>query len=140
MSDHEFIDPSQIQPGPIRHESLSPELLAQIRTVYDVLGQFFNMTLEQFELGFMRDTNPEHEVASWTAIMVVWMDYHQEYLDDEIMSDTDERKLIAALISISSGVDDPTMLGVPAVIGKRLLECYEKLEAELEEDGGEGET
>src|SRR5690349_10762713 len=103
MSDPEFIDSSQIRPGSIRHESLDATLLEQIRTIYDVLGQFFNQTLEQFELGFMRDTNPEHEVAIWTAIMVVWMDYHEKYLDDVTMSDADERRLLAALISISSG-------------------------------------
>jgi hypothetical protein len=27
MSDPEFFDPNQLRPGPIRHESLSPELL-----------------------------------------------------------------------------------------------------------------
>lgn len=139
MSDPDSNDPSPFQSGPIRHESLDPKLLAQIRTIYDVLGQFFSMTLEQFELGFMRDANPENEVGLWTAIMVVWMDYHEKYLDDEIMSDADERKLIAALISISSGVDDPAMLGVPVPIGKRLLDCYEKLEHEVEEEAGDDE-
>lgn len=137
MSDPEYIDPNEIQPGPMRHESLDLKLLEQIRSIYDVLGQFFNQTLEQFELGFMRDTTPEHEVAIWTAIMVVWMDYHEKYLDDEIMSDADERKLLAALISISSGVDNPSDLGVPTVIGQRLLDCYEKLETELEEVPGQ---
>lgn len=135
MTDPEFIDPRQIRPGPIRNESLDPILLEQIRTIYDVLGQFFNQTLEQFELGFMRDTDPEHEVVIWTAIMVVWIDYHEQYLDDVVMSDADERKLLAALISISSGVDDPSKLGVPAKIGQRLLDCYERFEKEVESEG-----
>lgn len=132
MSDPEFIDPSQIRQGPIRHETLDPMLLEQIRTVYDVLGQFFNQTLEQFELGFMRDTDPEHEVVIWTAIMVVWIDYHEQYLDDVVMSDADEKKLLAALISISAGVDDPSKLDVPAKIGQRLLDCYSQFEKEVE--------
>ncbi len=140
MSDPEFIDPSQIRQGPIRHESLDPILLEQIRTIYDVLGQFFNQTLEQFELGFMRDTNPEHEVVIWSAIMVVWMEYHEKYLDDVIMSDADEKKLIAAIISISAGVDDPSKLGVPTKIGKRLLDCYDQFEQEVEAEGDQGEA
>src|SRR6478752_3035952 len=101
MSEPEFIDPSRIRPGPIRHESLHPNLLEQIRAIYDVLGQFFDMTLEQFELGFMRDDNPEHEVGMWLGIMVVWIDYHEQYLDDVVMSDADEQKLLSALIAIS---------------------------------------
>ncbi len=140
MSDPEFIDPSQIRPGPIRHDSLDPILLEQIKSIYDVLGQFFNQTLEQFELGFMRDTNPEHEVVIWSAIMVVWIDYHEKYLDDEIMSDADEKKLLAALISIASGVDDPSNLGVPVLIGKRLLNCFDQFEKEVEAEGDQGEA
>ncbi len=137
MSDAEtnnlrHIDPNPVRPGPIRHQSLDAKLLEQIRTIYDVLGGFFDMTLEQFEIGFMRDSNPAHEVGVWAAVMVVWIDYHEKYLDDEIMSDADERKLLSALISISSGVEDPAKLGVPVLIGKRLLDCYEKLEQEVE--------
>lgn len=140
MSEPEFIDPNQIQPGPIRHESLDPILLERIKSIYDVLGQFFNQTLEQFELGFMRDTNPEHEVVIWSAIMVVWMDYHEKYLDDEIMSDADEKKLLAALISISAGVDNPSELGVPATIGQRLLDLYDQFEQEVEAEGDQDES
>jgi hypothetical protein len=132
MSDPEFLDPSQIQPGPILHESLSPELLEQIRAIYDVLGQFFDMTLEQFEVGFMRDANPESEVGLWLGITAVWIDYHEKYLDDLVMSKADEKKLLSALIAISSGVDDPLKLGVPAKIGQRLLDCYDRFEAELD--------
>ena len=59
MPDPEPIDPSQIQPGPIRHESLPPELLDLIRSVYKLIGPYLNTTLEQFEIGFMRDMHPD---------------------------------------------------------------------------------
>jgi hypothetical protein len=39
MNEPEYIDPKQFRPGPIRHESPSPELLERIRAVYDSLGQ-----------------------------------------------------------------------------------------------------
>lgn len=145
MSDPEFIDPSQIPPEPIRRETLDAVLLQQIGMVYEVLGPFFNLTLEEFESELLRSETPEQDVAIWAAIMVVWIDYHEKYLGDVIMSDADERKLVAALVTISTGEEDPAMLGVPAAIGRRLLDCYEKLEAELEGDpdqfgeGGEGE-
>jgi hypothetical protein len=51
----------RVRPGPIRHESLSQELLEQIKGVFDVMRPYFGMTLEQFEVGFMRDIDPERE-------------------------------------------------------------------------------
>jgi hypothetical protein len=68
MSEPEYVDPSQLRPGPIRNESLSPDLLDQIRAVFDVIGPYIGMTLEQFEIGFMRDLDPESEVALWCSI------------------------------------------------------------------------
>jgi len=33
------------------------------------------MTLEQFEVGFMRDMHPEREVDVWCSITAAWLDY-----------------------------------------------------------------
>lgn len=60
MSEPEYVDPSQLRPGPIRHGSLPPKLLEQIEAVYDLIGPYINMTLEQFEIGFMRDMHPQN--------------------------------------------------------------------------------
>ncbi len=46
MGEPEFIDPSQLRPGPIRHESLPPEMLAKIKAVFDVTGKYIGSTLE----------------------------------------------------------------------------------------------
>lgn len=37
MSDPTFVDPRQLNPGPIRHESLAPDLLDTVRAVYEVM-------------------------------------------------------------------------------------------------------
>lgn len=50
----DYIDPSQLRPGPIRHASLPPELLEPIRAVYEIVGPFLNTTLEQFEITFVQ--------------------------------------------------------------------------------------
>jgi hypothetical protein len=47
---------------------LPPDLFGQIRAVYDVIGSYIDMTLEQFEIGFMGDMHPEREVAIWCGI------------------------------------------------------------------------
>src|SRR5262249_7005952 len=61
MSEPEYIDPKQLRPGPIRHKTLPPELLEQVKAIFDVIGPYIGMPLEQFEIGFMRDMHPESE-------------------------------------------------------------------------------
>ena len=127
MSEPEFIDPSKLRAGPIRNESLPPELLEQIKAVFDVIGPYIGMTLEQFEIGFMRDMHPESEVALWCSITAAWLAYHEKYLGDEALPDEEEKKLLSALIVISTGVKDVAKLSVPVEVGRRLLECYDDL-------------
>jgi hypothetical protein len=127
MNESEFVDPSKLRPGPIRHEALPPKLLEQIKAVYDVIGGYLDTTLEQFEIGFMRDAHPEDEVALWFSITTAWIDYHDKFLVDESLPEEDEKKFLAALIVISTGVEDVSKLGVPAEVGRRLLDCYDGL-------------
>jgi hypothetical protein len=122
--DPEFIDPKKLKPGPIRNESLPPKLLEQIEAVYDVVGPYLNTTLEQFEIGFMRDAEPEDEVAVWCSITAAWIAYHEQHLGNEMLPDEDEKKLLGALLSISTGVEDVEKLGVSADVGRKLLACY----------------
>jgi hypothetical protein len=125
MSEPEHIDPSQLRPGPIRNESLPPELLDQIKAVFDVIGPYIGMTLEQFEIGFLRDMHPESEVALWCSITAAWLAYHEKFLSDVMLPDEDERNMLGALIAISSGVEDVSKLGVRVEIGRGLIQCYD---------------
>jgi hypothetical protein len=127
MSEPEQLDPKQLRPGPIRHEALPPELLERVRTIFDVIGPYTGMNLEQFEVGFMRDMHPEGEVAVWCSITAAWLAYHEKYLNDETLPDQQEGKMLGALIAISTGVDDASKLNVPPEVGSRLLQCYNDL-------------
>jgi hypothetical protein len=118
------VDLSKLQPGPIRNESLPPDVLEHVQAVYDVIGPYLNTTLEQFEIGFMRDANPRSEVALWCSITAAWIDYHEKYVEGVVLPDEVEKKLIGALVAISAGVSDVAKLPVPADVGRRLLECY----------------
>jgi hypothetical protein len=126
-ADPEPVDPKKLRPGPIRNESLPPELLEQISGVFDVIGPYVGTTLEQFEIGFMRDSNPANEVAVWCSITAAWIAYHEQHLGDELLSDEDEGKLIGALIAISTGVEDVDVLSLPPNVGRKLLACYDAL-------------
>jgi hypothetical protein len=123
----EPFDLSKLRPGPIRHESLPPELLELIEAIHDVVGPYLDTTLEQFEIGFRRDANPEDEVAVWCSITAAWIAYHEKYLGDKYLPDDDENRLLGALIAISTGVDEVEKLRVPADVGRKLLACYAQL-------------
>ena len=123
----EPVDLSKLRPGPIRNESLPPELLERIEAIYDVLGPYLATTLEQFEISFMRDENPGSEVVVWCSITAAWIAYHEKHLANEYLPDEEEQKLLAALISISTGVNDTDLLGVPSDVGSKLLACYDEL-------------
>jgi len=125
MTEPEYVDPKQLQPGPIRHGSLPSELLDQIKAVFDVIGPYIGMTLEQFEIGFMRDMHPEREVALWCRITKAWLAYHQDFLGKATLTKEEERKLLGALIAISTGIEEVSKLNVPDEVGRRLVRCYE---------------
>ena len=125
MSEPQYVDPSQLRPGPIRHESLPPELLEQINAIYEVIGPYLGMTLEQFEIDFMRDMHPEREVALWCRIAKAWLAYHEDFLGNVTLPNEEERKLLGALVAISTGVEDVSKLNVPVEVGRRLVHCYE---------------
>jgi hypothetical protein len=127
MSKPEYVDPSQLRPGPIRHDSLPPELLEAIRAVYDAIGRYLDTTLEQFEIGFMRDMHPDSEVRIWGRITAAWLSYHEKFLNNATLPDEEERNLLGALIAISAGVEDVTKLNVPVEVGRRLFQSYSDL-------------
>ena len=125
MNDSENMHLSRFRQGPIRNTSLSPELLAQIKAAFDVIGKYLGMPLEEFEIGFMRDMHPESEVALWCRITKAWLAYHEDYLANKTLPNEEERKLLGALITISTGVKDVFNLNVPVEVGRRLIRCYE---------------
>ena len=125
MREPDSINPKKLRPGPIRNESLSTDLLEQIKAVFQVIGPFIGMTLEQFEIGFMRDAHPQSEIALWFRITKAWLAYHEDYLENKTLPDEEERTLLGALVAISTGVEDVSKLSVPGEVARKLVQCYE---------------
>lgn len=124
VSQPDKTEPNQNWSGPIQNQSLCPELLNPVKAVYRLIGRYFSQTLEEFEVGFLQDPHPAYEVEIWCRIATAWYDYHESFLNGELLSDNEERKLIAALIAISTGEQDVDRLQVPVTVGRRLLACY----------------
>jgi hypothetical protein len=128
MKDPEHVNPRMLRPGPIRHETLPAQLLEQIQAVFDVIGPYLGIPLEQFEVGFMRDAHPEREVALWFRIAKAWLAYREDFLGNQALPTEEARKLLGALIAISTGIKDPSKLNVPKEVGRKLLQCYDNPE------------
>lgn len=63
-----YIDPADIELGPIRHAVLPDTLVARIRAFKGVLAEVETMTLEETIDHFQRDKFPEAQVAYWEAV------------------------------------------------------------------------
>ena len=72
-------------------------------------------------------------IGGWSPILrridreFLGIAYHEKFLSDETLPDGDERKLLSALIAISTGVEDVTKLNVPVEVGRKLIQCYDEL-------------
>lgn len=116
--------PGELAEGPIRHAVLPPELLEQIGAAYEAVGPYLGRTLEQFEIGFMRDMHPEREVAIWNNVAAAWYSYHERHLAGLVRPEAEEQKIVGALVAISSGITDPLRLGLSPDVGRKLIACY----------------
>jgi hypothetical protein len=121
----EKVNIADIKLGPIQHETLEPKLLSRIKTIYDMVGHYSCSTLEEWEIGFMRDLHPEREIAVWARVALAWKKYHEVNLNGQILSDEKENDLVNILISFTLGVENEA---IEEIAGKevmnKLKECY----------------
>ncbi len=72
-----YADSAALGRGPIHHSALSEEVHTAIGTLATDLADVYPQSVSQWEEGFLRDRDPEREVAGWmhlTAILKVMTD------------------------------------------------------------------
>jgi hypothetical protein len=106
-----------LRPGPIKHNSLPPELQDAVAWTFKLVGHHIQPTFEQWEIGFMRDRWPDAEIRVWCRIALAFERYHRER-GLPLREDGQERELIARLVEVSTGFepDDEE--------GRDIRECY----------------
>ena len=87
---------------------------------------------------WLKDVAPTTELRKWYGHDPArWPKFRKRYwaaLKDQNdvvalrQEDDEERKLLGALIAISTGVRDVTKFNVPVEVGQRLLRCYGDVE------------
>jgi hypothetical protein len=93
---------SELKPGPIQHEQLPKLHLDILHWTFRIVGHYIQPTLEQWELGFMRDTEVTKEVALWHRITCAFITYHRRK-GLPLRSDKEEKRLLRDLIVLSTG-------------------------------------
>ena len=94
---------SDVQPGPIRHASLPPDLIKRIKSFKQILGEVETSTLEKTIKNFQRDQHPEREVAVWERIAAAYRLYVCENPSDNMAI---KRDVYRVLLGASMGTQD----------------------------------
>jgi hypothetical protein len=115
---------SQIRSGKIRHKSLSPEQEEIARQIYASCGHLVYPSFEQWELGFLRDSEPSQELAIWRAIAQTFERLHALY------PNKDQKQLLGQVVTYSMG-------GTPTAFPE-IAEIYRSVCKELTGGGGSG--
>ena len=82
--DIEWIDPNNIQQGPIVHDSLSSEQIEKIEFLHETFQEVDSTSLDKWIEDFKRDFNPDEEINIWMAMATAYNDFcdtHELTLD-----------------------------------------------------------
>lgn len=127
MADIRKVKVADLKVGPIRHESLSEEVLHKTDMIYDVIGRFIGPR-ETFEVNLMRDMHPEREIDVWLKIAAAWLKYHEVYCQDQFDDDEVENERVGILIGISCGCKyEDNQQKISKEKYQRLEECYHSI-------------
>ena len=113
------IDGHLIKPGTIRNETLPDSLLRRIRAVHRAIKGVYNLPLEQMEINFMRDANPEREIVVWEHIVTALGRVSRA------MPDVERKVILRTLLAYSldnlSPADhaNPTVKKIIEVVGRK---------------------
>ena len=114
-----------LKPGPIRNE-LTAAQLGDIKDIWSVVGPCQDGTLEQFEIGFMRDRNPDREILIWRRIAETLVILQKSDESDQPLSAKEAKKLLGVIIAISTGMRDRLSLGVTAGAFDKLIAAWDR--------------
>ena len=117
---------SDIQQGPIQHESLPEDLMPRIEATYRAIGHYQCPSLEQWELGFMGDMIPEGEVAIWEVLAKAFQLFKQKCWKGKRLRREEAKSIISTLSLISMG-QPLAMIKGNGVVKRQLLQCYQNV-------------
>jgi hypothetical protein len=67
-----WMDARELKQSEYRHPPFSEEIRDILREIKSSIDEFYDLSLEQWEDGFRRDTNPEKEIAIWVHLANIY--------------------------------------------------------------------
>lgn len=107
-------------PDPVDPKPLTEEQLKRTRAIYKCLGPYLNTNLEQFELNFERDPDPEQEIQIWSHIALAQQIFLQRNTDE---TSADAERAFKTFLLMSMGSPRPDDISEP--IWESLAAIYE---------------
>lgn len=111
------VDADKIKSGPIRNRSLPEPLLQRVKAIHSSIRHVYDEVLEQFEITFMRDSDPEREVAVWERIVEAFAEVVAT------MPEVDQKMALRTLLGYSMGALSPEEQADPVV--RKIVEIAE---------------
>ena len=71
----QWIDPKKLEPGPMRHASLTEEQMARVQRVQKVFSEVDPSPIEKWVEDFTRDANLEKELSLWESMATAYETY-----------------------------------------------------------------
>ena len=71
----QWIDPNEIQPGPIQRESLTAKQIERIEALQKIFVEIDGQTVAQWTDSFKRDLDPDKELAIWERMAKAYSAY-----------------------------------------------------------------
>jgi hypothetical protein len=66
------VDPKRMEPGPIRHASLTEEQISRAQRVQKIFSEVDPSPIEKWIEDFKRDANPDRELAIWEGMATAY--------------------------------------------------------------------
>jgi hypothetical protein len=90
-----WVEAGKLNPSPYRHPPFDEPVRNRLRHLQETLQEVYPLPLEEWEDGFRRDANAEHEIAMWLYLAKTYRDV----LDDRAVSLSYKQDLFHVLLS-----------------------------------------
>lgn len=91
---------NEIFESPIRHDSLSTSLINRIKIIHQIVGKFYESTLDETINDFKRDIQPEREIEIWELIVLSYLEIINKF---NIRQEEYQHEIFKVLLGFSMG-------------------------------------
>ena len=85
-----MIDPKEIRPNEVVHESLSATQIEKIKQIQSTFSEVFPVSLEETITNFKRDANPDKEIAIWLGMAAAYQKFFNAHSKETSLEKKEE--------------------------------------------------